>query len=475
MRGQHRHRRLWSTPNQGTSMLEPIRPRQFQEADRAAVQDRAIAAVMADPEKLLAGYVADPRSFGGRYVNSDLMKEQFPDYAKSPASRGRYDLAVHNPAAVLAAEQFRRAIADTRDPSRTDAVFLTGMPGAGKSFAVQQPNGGIPPTARVLYEGQLSNPAQAIEKVGQAVAAGLKPEVIAILPNPVAAFERTMVRFNQVGRGAPIAALVNIHEGMPASLRALDREFRDKVTIVVHDVQTPGARHKLDFEAGIAAWEKELQNGPLRQRLLNALDGFRNDSRFSDDFERQAHGQAPLAEHRDMERRGPESGQPGGQRPGIREDGGRSTVLGQALFEAARGSTVGGLAAAVPAGRGTIPEGAEQVVVMNGSRLHESRRDGEWVVQKSDPQGMLPKGVFRLDTATPAKPDDGATYAGSILHVSAKGVYQVHGNGVARHDPARFQQVPKVGDSPKIVYANGRATVPGRDLPPPSQSKGRSR
>lgn len=455
-------------------MLEPIRAREFKEADRAAVQDRAIAAVMADPEKLLAGYVNDPRSFGGRYVNSDLMKEQFPDYAASPAARGRYDLAVHNPAAVLAAEQFRRAIADTRDPSRTDAVFLTGMPGAGKSFAVQQPDGGIPPAARVLYEGQLSNPAQAIEKVGQAVAAGLKPEVIAILPDPIAAFERTMVRFNQVGRGAPIAALTNIHEGMPASLRALDAEFRDTVTIIVHDVQKSGERHKLDFEAGIAAWEKELQNGPLRQRLLNALDGLRTDPRFTDDFERQAHGQAPLAEHRSMERRGPESGQQGGQGPVVREEGGRSTVLGRALFEAARGSTVGGLAAAVPAGR-AIPDGAERIVILNSSRLHERRFEGNWEVQKSDPQGMLPKGVFRLDTATPAKPDDGATYAGSILHVSAKGVYQVHGNGVARHDPTNFQQVPKVGDSPKIVYANGRATIPGRDLPPPTQTKGRGR
>jgi hypothetical protein len=457
---------------QGISMLEPIRPRKFEEADRAAVQDRAIAAVMADPEKLLAGYCADPRSFGGRYVNSDLMKEQFSDYAASPAARGRYDLAVHNPAAVLASEQFRRAIADTRDPSRTDAVFLTGMPGAGKSFAVQQPDGGIPTTARVLYEGQLSNPAQAIEKVGQAVAAGLKPEVIAILPDPVAAFERTMNRFNQVGRGAPIAALVNIHEGMPASLRALDAEFHDTLTITVHDVQTPGARKKLDFEAGITAWDKELQNGPLRQRLLNALDGLRNDPRFSDDFERQAHGQAPLAEHRSLERRGPESGEQGGQRPGVREEGGRSTLLRRSLFEAARGSTVGGLLTAVPAGRAAIPDGAEQVVVMNGSRLHESRQGGEWVVQKSDPQGMLPRGVFRLDTATPAGPDDGATYVGSILHVSAKGVYQVHGNGVARHDPSRFERVPSIGASPKITYANGRATIEGRgpDLP----AKGRS-
>ena len=112
---------------------------------------------------------------------------------------------------------------------------------------------------------------------------------------------------------------------------------------------------------------------------------------------------------------------------------------------------------------------------MNGSRLHERRYEGKWEVQKSDPQGMLPKGVFRLDTAAPAKTDNGASYAGSILHVSAKGVYQVHGNGVARHDPTAFQQVPKVGDSPKIEYANGRATVAERKIPPPAQAPGRSR
>jgi fido (protein-threonine AMPylation protein) len=144
----------------------------------------------------------------------------------------------------------------------------------------------------------------------------------------------------------------------------------------------------------------------------------------------------------------------------------------QGLLSLGRGSTLARLADKVPAGR-TIPDGAEQVVVMNGSRLHERRYEGKWEVQKSDPQGMLPKGVFRLDTAAPAKADDGATYAGSILHVSARGVYQVHGNGVARHEPAAFQQVPTVGDSPKIVYANGRATITGRD--PQSQGQGRSR
>lgn len=85
---------------------------------------------------------------------------------------------------------------------------------------------------------------------------------------------------------------------------------------------------------------------------------------------------------------------------------------------------------------------------------------------------MLPRGVFRLDTATPAKPVDGAAYDGSILHVSAKGVYQAQGNGVARHDPARFRQLPAIGEVAKITYAMGQATLANRgpDLP----KKGRS-
>jgi len=177
--------------------------------------------------------------------------------------------------------------------------------------------------------------------------------------------------------------------------------------------------------------------------------------------------QEPHAEVHDV--RGRDAGQRSESEPE------RSATEGsrmQGLLSMGRGSTLAGLAEKVPAGR-SIPDGAEQVVVMNGSRLHERRHEGNWEVQKSDPQGMLPKGVFRLDTATAAKTDNGTIYAGSILHVSANGVYQVHGNGVARHDPTTFQQVPKVGDSPKIEYANGRAMIVGRD--PQSQSQGRGR
>ena len=116
-------------------------------------------AVEADPERFLTAYRLDSRSFQGRYVNSDLMKEMFPEYSASREHRNRYNLPVHNAAAVLAAAQFRAAIADDSVPERTNALFLTGVPGAGKTTAVLANRDQFPQDARIFYEGQLADPS----------------------------------------------------------------------------------------------------------------------------------------------------------------------------------------------------------------------------------------------------------------------------------------------------------------------------
>ena len=137
--------------------LEAIVRRSFPQSDRAAAQERVAREVERDPEKFLARYLADPRSRGGRYVNSDLMKETFDDYGQSLKARNRYNAPVHNAAAVLASEQYRRVVSDGSDAARGTAVFLTGIPGAGKTTLVLG-SGELPLHVRVLYEGQLSNP-----------------------------------------------------------------------------------------------------------------------------------------------------------------------------------------------------------------------------------------------------------------------------------------------------------------------------
>lgn len=291
-------------------------------------------------------------------------------------------------------------------------------------------------------------------------------EITALLP----AARRQAATTEEKTRLAAIRnrALVPAHVEALARQSILDGEQApDRLLAVLRD--RGDADITFDRAPGATALDRVLsyRDGIERQLANQQKDSLNGPA--SEDSQREVHGQEPRSEILNV--RGRDAGHSSEPQP-KRDTTERSRVQG--LLNLGRGSTLAGLAEKVPAGR-SIPDGAEQVVVMNGSRLYERRYEGKWEVQKSDPQGMLPKGVFRLDTAAPAKTDNGATYAGSILHVSAKGVYQVHGNGVARHDPTAFQQVPKVGDSPKIEYANGRATVAGCDIPPPSQTKGRSR
>ena len=115
--------------------LSPIILREFDEPDRVAVQAEVVRAVLADPERFLQRYLDHPDSHQGRYVSADLFKEMFDQFAESKEARGRYNAPVHNAAAVLSAEQFRRGLEKGRAEG-TSVWFLTGIPGAGKTSRV---------------------------------------------------------------------------------------------------------------------------------------------------------------------------------------------------------------------------------------------------------------------------------------------------------------------------------------------------
>ncbi len=275
-------------------MLEPITLRVFAEADRSDVQARAADQAKADPERFLRAYVAHPESFGGRYVCTDLMKETFADYAASREARGRYNAPVHNPAAVLAAEQFRRTLAAARPSERDTAVFLTGMPGAGKTSRVLQA-GDLSPSFQLVYEGQLNSPDATRAKVGGALDAGLRPLILAVLPRPETALQNTFTRFDTVGRGASINVMASIQEGLADALKRLDRDFGSRIDIRVMDVRDQARPLALEGKRGILEIEKELSNGSVALRLQAALEQHRRAGSITEDCYRQAIGEAPRA------------------------------------------------------------------------------------------------------------------------------------------------------------------------------------
>lgn len=120
-----------------------------------------------------------------------------------------------------------------------------------------------------------------------------------------------------------------------------------------------------------------------------------------------------------------------------------------------------------PNGQDRTPDRAERLVIMNGSRLHERHLGGQWTVMDSEPQGMNPRGIHRLDTARDADPKTKGEYRGAVLHVDKANIYQLGNDSqVVRHDRDRFKETPHVGEGARIGYDNGRGVMLNRSIEP---------
>jgi hypothetical protein len=286
--------------------LEPIRRRGYAEEDRAEVEEHVAQAVEANPGTFLERYRQDERSFEGRYVAADLFKETFDQYRESPEARNRYNGPVHNSAAVLSAEQFRRQLADETHPERDTAIFLTGIPGAGKTSTVLG-NGSLPDDCRVLFEGQLSNHATTAEKVQQAIDAGLKPVVVVVHVRPEDALEHTFKRFNEEGRGAGIEVMSSIQGGLPDSLQQIHAKYGNAVELRVYDRRDQSKPPIL-----LEGWDhlpvlrSEGNHEQIRERLNHALERYGAEGSITDACYRQASGAPPAGEYRRLVEAGPQ-------------------------------------------------------------------------------------------------------------------------------------------------------------------------
>lgn len=276
-------------PESKAIKLEEIRETFPTEPDRAEVEKRVIAATRANPAKLLREYRSFPDSANGRYVSADLMKEVFSDYAASRERRGRYNNIVHNSAAVLASAQFREAIQDRSDRKQIDALFITGIPGAGKTSAIL--TAGVPDIARIVYEGQLIDQSGQA-KIAAAVEAGLKVKIVAVLPHIETALENTKKRFDNIGRGAAISTMAKIQEKTPDALTAIHERFGKQVVIEIADARDRANRRSLNYQNGVRLWKQENDRGSATERLNAHLDLMRRQGRSSPEFEQQARGQA---------------------------------------------------------------------------------------------------------------------------------------------------------------------------------------
>ena len=191
--------------------------------DRNEVQISAINRALNSTDDCISEYCALEQSHNGRYINADLFKEIFPEYRESIESRGRYDLSVHNSCAWLAQELFNRRI---KDPNVRGCIFVTGVPGAGKSFFIQSLfNDGEVPEDYIVFEGSLCNVEASKAKMQQLVDAGKEIELIVLNSDIKLAYENMKNRQQEVGRGATFNSMAMIASKLKGSIEALNDAF----------------------------------------------------------------------------------------------------------------------------------------------------------------------------------------------------------------------------------------------------------
>lgn len=236
--------------------MEPILPRGFADPERQMAQALAMERATSKTDDVLRQYAARTDTFGGRYVCADTMKELMPGYAQSRESRNALNVAVHNSASVLSAEQFRRVVGQGFTSDSNVAVFITGIPGAGKSTAVET---AVARNAAVVFEGQLSRPAPSFDKIDRALKAGFDVHIMAVHVPPEVALERTNARFTSShnGRGASIAVMAEIQGNLPAGLNQIRQKFGEAVHLVAID-NTPKQERLIEgWQGALPIWRKQ--------------------------------------------------------------------------------------------------------------------------------------------------------------------------------------------------------------------------
>ena len=308
----------------GRELARQIDRRNFADPARAAVQEEAIMAAERNPEQFFDRYQELEQSYGGRFVNSDLFKETIPQYAASKEARNLYNAPVHNTAAVLAAEQFKRVLAKEAEPGK-DAVYLvTGIPGGGKSTAMQQ----MPSDAHAVYEGQLATPEVAVEKVRRVLEAGFKPVLVVVHVQPEQALNNALDRFEKIGRPVSIEAQARIQGGLPEGLAAVRDQFGDQTELHVidrRDFAQPTVQ--IGWEH-LNTLESEGNYEHIKKRLAQHLE--RRKPELSEAAWRQASGLAPAGIDAAASRcRTNDLNHEKAQRSGIPGRGGETPVLAE--------------------------------------------------------------------------------------------------------------------------------------------------
>lgn len=274
--------------------------RDFPELEKKRLQEVIIERAKKDKEKLLKAYDNLKNSRNGQYVAADLFKELFVEFNQSRESRSDLNEVVHNSAAALSNAKFNENLNRKDLKNKDTIVFLTGIPGAGKTSYSSVFDLEKHPNFKMIFEGQLSNPRTGIEKIRAALDTGHKVNIVVFNPKIEQALNNTYHRFNTYGRGANIAVMAKIQGNLNNGLKAIHDEFGNQIDLKIIDSSDKKTK-ELHGWKNLDMLSKQGNEKEIYEKLSNKLLADHQLGRISQECMRQAGGVKLLKERNNFE------------------------------------------------------------------------------------------------------------------------------------------------------------------------------
>lgn len=100
----------------------------------------------------------------------------------------------------------------------------------------------------------------------------------------------------------------------------------------------------------------------------------------------------------------------------------------------------------------------ERLLVMNGSKIVQASKDGDWQNQKVEKAGNLKPGIYNIYNSKDA--DKTKECSGVIVHTDNDRLYQQVGKSFVAHSVADFTKLPEIGSNQAISYgSDGKALI----------------
>ncbi len=99
----------------------------------------------------------------------------------------------------------------------------------------------------------------------------------------------------------------------------------------------------------------------------------------------------------------------------------------------------------------------QRLLVMNGQRLVQSEKTGDWNTDKVEKAGAVKPGIYNIYLSSQA--DKSKAHDGPVIYSDKEHVYQQVGKSFVKHDRTDFDKLPEIGQNSTIKYDKGKAIV----------------